>query len=223
MPPWIGPGRTMPDRDDEVVEVSRLEPRRERHLRARLDLEHADRVGPRQHLVDRRVLRRDRRERVRVGPLAGDGLGRVGERRRAAGRWRASSASVRESAVSIPRPSRSTLSRPSSARSSLSHWTIVRPGMAAGSMGTVSQSGRRVMTNPPTWMERWRGKPTRSRASSSVSRTRSESTPSAAASAGGRPPRGRRTCRAASRAGPPARARARAPSRRRAAPTCPGR
>ena len=50
----------------------------------------------------------------------------------------------------------------------MSHWTTVRPVIAAFSIGTVSQSGRRVITNPPTWIERWRGKPCSSRASASV-------------------------------------------------------
>ena len=42
--------------DDEIVEVARLQPRQHRHLRAALDLEHADRVGALDHVVDRRVL-----------------------------------------------------------------------------------------------------------------------------------------------------------------------
>ena len=43
---------------DEVVEVRRLQPRQRRHLRARLDLEDADRVGLLQQLVDGGVVRR---------------------------------------------------------------------------------------------------------------------------------------------------------------------
>ena len=43
--------------DDEVVEHLRLEPRQRRHLRARFDLEEADRVGFLQHLVDAVVVR----------------------------------------------------------------------------------------------------------------------------------------------------------------------
>ena len=40
------------DLDDEIVEALRLEARQHRHLRAALDLEHADRIGARQHVVD---------------------------------------------------------------------------------------------------------------------------------------------------------------------------
>ena len=47
------------DRDlhDEIVEARRLEPRQRRHLRARLDLKHADRVGRLQHRVDGGIVR----------------------------------------------------------------------------------------------------------------------------------------------------------------------
>ena len=51
--------RTGPDdRDlhDEVVEAGRLEARQRRHLRARFDLEDADRVGLLQHPVDRGIV-----------------------------------------------------------------------------------------------------------------------------------------------------------------------
>jgi hypothetical protein len=46
MSPWIGPGADDRDLDHQVVEAARLQPRQHGHLRARLDLEHADRVGP---------------------------------------------------------------------------------------------------------------------------------------------------------------------------------
>ena len=46
------PGTDQGDFDDEVVEAPRLEPRQRRHLRPRLDLEHADGVGAAQHGVD---------------------------------------------------------------------------------------------------------------------------------------------------------------------------
>ena len=51
------------DLDDEIVELLRLEPRQHRHLRAALDLEHAERVGALQHAVDGLFFHRDRRER----------------------------------------------------------------------------------------------------------------------------------------------------------------
>ena len=47
---------------DDVVERVGLQPRQRRHLRARLDLEHADRVGLAQHPVDRRIVLRQVRE-----------------------------------------------------------------------------------------------------------------------------------------------------------------
>ena len=50
--------------DDEIVEALRLQARQHRHLRPALDLEHADRVGARQHLVDRSVVLRQRGERI---------------------------------------------------------------------------------------------------------------------------------------------------------------
>ena len=48
--------------DDQVVELFGTEARQRRHLRARFDLEHADRVGLAQHLVDRRIVLRQVRE-----------------------------------------------------------------------------------------------------------------------------------------------------------------
>ena len=56
------PGPDEGDLDHEVVEPPRLQARQQPHLRARLDLEHPDRVGPAQHVVDRLLLLRDRRE-----------------------------------------------------------------------------------------------------------------------------------------------------------------
>ena len=57
--------------DDEVVEILRPEPRQHRHLRAALDLEHADGVGALDHRVDASLFRRDRGERQ---PLSVMGL-----------------------------------------------------------------------------------------------------------------------------------------------------
>jgi hypothetical protein len=50
--------------DDEVVETLRLEARQHRHLGAALDLEHADRVGVREHPIDLVVVRGQGGERV---------------------------------------------------------------------------------------------------------------------------------------------------------------
>ena len=68
------------DLDDEVVVARGPEPRQHRHLRARLDLEHADRVGAADHLVDGRVLGRDVRQAEFRAPARRD------ERERAADR-----------------------------------------------------------------------------------------------------------------------------------------
>ena len=42
--------------DDEIVEFRRFQARQHRHLRAAFDLENADRIGARQHLVDSRII-----------------------------------------------------------------------------------------------------------------------------------------------------------------------
>ena len=50
------------DLDHEIVELPRLQAGQQSHLRTRLDLEHPDRVGTAQHVVDRRFLLRHRVE-----------------------------------------------------------------------------------------------------------------------------------------------------------------
>ncbi len=75
----------------------------------------------------------------------------------------------------MPRPSRSTLRIPTALMSSFSHWTTVRSFIEAFSTGTSSVSGPLVMTKPPTWIERWRGKPSISSASCSAFCTRGSS------------------------------------------------
>ena len=60
--------------------------------------------------------------------------------------------------VSAPSPSRSTLKRPRSSTSYLSHWMTVRSSIVAGSMGTSSSTGSAPSKNPPGWIERCRGK-----------------------------------------------------------------
>ncbi len=56
------PGAHDGDLDDEIVEDPRLEPRQHVHLRPALHLEHADRVGAAQHVVDLRIVARHRAE-----------------------------------------------------------------------------------------------------------------------------------------------------------------
>ncbi len=80
--------------DDEVVERARPQARQRGHLCAALDLEHADRVGLAQHVVDR-VFLRDGGE-VDVEPVCiADEIDRRSAARRA-----------------CPRPSRSNFTRP---------------------------------------------------------------------------------------------------------------
>ncbi|KRT62510.1 MAG: hypothetical protein XU10_C0026G0023 [Chloroflexi bacterium CSP1-4] len=57
--------------------------------------------------------------------------------------------------------------------SRLSYWTTTRPGIEARSSGAMSTSGARVTSMPPTWMPRWRGKPSM-RAHSSSQRSQGE-------------------------------------------------
>src|SRR5215472_3855328 len=57
----------------------------------------------------------------------------------------------------MPRPSRSNLTSPANAQSSLSHWSTDRPGIRAHSTGHTSPTGRSQITIPPEWMPRWRG------------------------------------------------------------------
>ncbi len=58
----------------------------------------------------------------------------------------------------MPRPSTSIFRMPSASRSSLSHSTKVRSGIAPLPIGITSSSRLRVMTKPPTCCDRWRGK-----------------------------------------------------------------
>ena len=68
----------------------------------------------------------------------------------------------------MPSPSRSNLTSPAAAQSSLSHCTTVRSSIRAHSTGTTSDTGRSQMTMPPEWMPRWRGNPSSSSASSTT-------------------------------------------------------
>ena len=56
--------------------------------------------------------------------------------------------------------------------SSLSHSMVWRTSIAALVTTASSVNGPRVMTKPPTWVERWRGKPTSSSASSQAAARR---------------------------------------------------
>ena len=72
--------RTGPDQRDldrEVVELPRLEPGQGADLSATLDLEHPDRVGPAQHVVDGRLVAGNRVQRPPLAEVLGDDLHRV--------------------------------------------------------------------------------------------------------------------------------------------------
>ncbi len=72
--------------------------------------------------------------------------------------WKsATSSKVYCIAESMPSPSRSNLTSPISAQSSLSHCKTVRPGIRPHSTGQTSITGRSHITIPPEWMPRCRG------------------------------------------------------------------
>ena len=58
MSPWIGPGRTIATLDHQVVEIPRLQARQHGHLGPAFDLEHAQRVGLADHVVDSGIVGR---------------------------------------------------------------------------------------------------------------------------------------------------------------------
>ena len=133
--------RARPDQrhlDDEVVELPRLEPGQRGHLRPRLDLEHADGVGPAQHLVDL-VLLGDRRQVDLVAAVLADQVDGVVQRRQ------------------HPQPEQVELHQPAAAQSSLSHCSTERSSIRPHSTGHTSITGRSQMTIPPEWMPRCRG------------------------------------------------------------------
>ena len=73
--------------------------------------------------------------------------------------------------------------KPASAQESLSHWTICRPSIAAGTTGQTSISGSVEITIPPGCWEEWRGRPRMSSLSHRSARQRgsaARSGPSAA-------------------------------------------
>jgi hypothetical protein len=62
-------------------------------------------------------------------------------------------------AVSMPRPRTSTLKKPSVVEVVLVPGDDGAASMRAGSTGATRSSGSAERTKPPTWIERWRGKP----------------------------------------------------------------
>ena len=85
--------------------------------------------------------------------------------------WTAQSGAISLSAssiaLSILRPSRSSLISLIVSMSRLSYCTTTRPGMVALSSGAMSISGAAVISMPPVWIDRCRGKPSMRPVSSS--------------------------------------------------------
>ena len=137
-PALDGPGPDERHLHHQVVERLGPQPGQRGHLRPRLDLEHAHRVGPAQHGVDLGVLRR----KARSTSCAVGGPHEVD--------------AVPCSASSMPRPSRSNFTRPTAAQSSLSHWSTVRSGTSrrrrgrrrSSPPGAVGAPGRRAPRAP---------------------------------------------------------------------------
>ena len=146
-PPWIGPGRTIAT---WIVRSSRFSGRvrrSERHLRAALDLEDADRVGLLDRLVGRRVVVGDPREVDPLAARARDLLHAALDRRE------------------HPQPEQVDLQEARVGAGVLVPLAIWRPSIAAGTTGQQSISGRVATIIPPECWERWRGRPWASSAS----------------------------------------------------------
>ena len=126
--------------DHQVGEAPGPDPGQGGHLGPALHLEHPHGVGPAQHVVDGVLL--GHHGQVDLHPVVRRAI-------RSTARCRASS---------IPSPSRSNLTRPTAAQSSLSHCSAVRPGCRAHSTGHTSTTGRSQMTIPPECRPRCRGK-----------------------------------------------------------------
>ena len=130
-PPWIGPGRTSATC---TVRSSRFSGRVRGSICiwARLSIWKTPVVSARRiEVIGLLVIERYPREVEPLSPA------------------RPISSMQRSTAESIPSPSRSIFRKPASAQESLSHWTIWRPSIAAGTTGQISISGRVEITIPP--------------------------------------------------------------------------
>ena len=137
--------------DDQVVKALRPQTRKHGHLRSRLDLKDPHGVGPREHRIDRRILRGNRMQLQ-----TGDGPVRAWMHVLPPdpARSRFARSIARRMQDSMPSDRQSIFSIPIASTSSLSHSITVRSGIAAFSTGTMFQSGPSVITNPPTCCER---------------------------------------------------------------------
>ena len=140
-PPWIGPGRTSAT---WTVRSSRSRGRVRGSICicARLSIWKTPVVSA-----------------ARIDSKVSSSSSGIRERSSRSPRARPISSTQRSTAESIPSPSRSILRKPASAQESLSHWTICRPSIAAGTTGQTSISGRVEITIPPGCWEEWRGRP----------------------------------------------------------------
>ena len=132
---------------DQVIEALRLQPRQRRHLRARLDLEDANGVGFLQQVVDVGIIRRQVREIEPAARVVSGASGLPGCRLPGCRHVHQLDGVLKHRHHA--QPSRSTLTMPMSAQSSLSHWMTTRPGMLAGSSGTTASSSPWQTTMPP--------------------------------------------------------------------------
>ena len=137
------PGTDDRDLDHEVVELLRLQPRQHRHLRARLDLEHADRVGAADHVVD---ACRPRPEPSRSCSRRPENFSIKSKQRRIAVEHAEAQHIDLEQAelveiVLVP----------------LDHGAVGHRGVFDGH--ELVERGPLRITKPPTCWDRWRGKP----------------------------------------------------------------
>ena len=130
-PPWIGPGRTIAT---WIVRSWRVSGR----------VRYSDCICARLSIWKTPVVSAVWMHSY----VAGSSYGIV-ERSTRSPRVRAISSTHRSTAESIPSPSRSIFKKPASEQESLSHWTIWRPSIAAGTIGQQSISGRVATTIPP--------------------------------------------------------------------------
>src|SRR5581483_9359526 len=106
----------------DVVETFRPQARKARHLRAALHLEQSDRVGLLQRVVYERIVGGQVRQIDVFVVSVFDEVDAVLQHSHHA------------------ETEQVDLMMPISAQSSLSHWTTTRPGMVAGSSGTMESS-----------------------------------------------------------------------------------
>ena len=133
------PGPVERDQGDEFLDLVDLELAQQVAHAFGFDLEHADGVAPREHLVGLGIVERQVVRDPSSTPVV---------------RFTFSQAS--RTTVSVLRPRKSIFSRPASSSGPDSHWAMTLPSLSFVS-GTISMSGRSPMTTPAAWVPVWRG------------------------------------------------------------------